>query len=72
MPPAKFKSSRTPSYTVENAIEEAYALLEGRFGKVEQEATVQLASFLYTVKAREDFQLRKDEEEPPYGGGLTS
>lgn len=65
------QTPRNPSYTVENAIEEAYAILEGRFGKVDQDATVQLATFLYGVKVRDEFQVRREEEETPYGGGLT-
>ncbi|MEA3199019.1 MAG: hypothetical protein QOE90_447 [Thermoplasmata archaeon] len=61
------------SYTLDDAIEEAYAALEGRFGQVDQVAAVQLATFLYGVKARDEFQTRKqdDADQLPYGGGLT-
>lgn len=59
-------------YRFEDAIEEAYGVLEGRFGQVDQVAAVQLATFIYGVKARDEFQQRRDEtSEPPYGGGLT-
>lgn len=58
---------------MERAIEEAYAVLEGRFGRVEQGAAVQLATFLYGVKAREDFQQRRDDDADgvPLGGGIA-
>jgi hypothetical protein len=66
------QNARTPVYTVEDAVDDAYAVLEGRFGNVDQTAAVQLAIFLYGVKPRDDFQLRRSQEKTPYGGGLTT
>ena len=59
-------------YTMEQALEEAYGLLEGRFGKVEQSAAVSLAAVLLNSKPREKFAQRHEpSDEIPYGGGLT-
>ena len=59
-------------YTMEQALEEAYGLLEARFGKVEQAAAVSLAAALLNAKPREEFAKRHEtSDEIPYGGGLT-
>lgn len=48
-------------YTMEQALEEAYGLLEGRFGKVDQEACVTLAASLYTTRVRDAFTKRHED-----------
>lgn len=51
------------SYTMEQALEEAYGMLENRFGKVEQGAAVALAGALLNSKPRENFAKRLEEED---------
>jgi hypothetical protein len=59
-------------YTMEHALEEAYGLLESRFGKVDQSAAVALAAAILNAKPRDEFLKRRaDSDEIPMGGGIT-
>lgn len=56
------------AYTMEQALADATQMLEKQYGKAEQPAAVQLATFLYGVHSRDEF-LREhgDTTGTPYG-----
>ncbi len=59
MPPGK---TTEKSYTMKHALSDAAAMLKEQFGKdPDQQATVALATFLYTAHEREEFLKNRPE-----------
>lgn len=60
-------SARTEAYTIRDALREAHQILDGEFGQTDLQAAVSLASFLYTVKVRDEVLGEHIRDETAYG-----
>lgn len=68
MAPKTSRQASKGAYTFRDALQEAHRMLDEEFGEAQQDATVQLATVLYSAHSRDEFLKDHEGDGAPYGG----